>query len=142
MKFDICLFFENLWRKLEFHWNLTKITNTLHEDVCTFMIISSSLLLRMRNVSDKSCRENRNTHFMSKKLSGKLRRLWDNFEKKNSIISKATDDNTTRRMRFTCWIIKARDPHSKWAILSAFPLQEWLRESASILLHTYSACLV
>ena len=29
-----------------------------------FFIISRSALLRMRNVSDKSCRENQNTHFM------------------------------------------------------------------------------
>jgi len=29
-----------------------------------FMIISRSVLLRMRNISHKSCRENQNTHFM------------------------------------------------------------------------------
>ena len=31
-----------------------------------FFIISRSVLLRMRNVSDKSCGENQNTHFMFK----------------------------------------------------------------------------
>jgi len=30
----------------------------------TFFIVSRLFLLRMRNVSDKSCRENENTHFM------------------------------------------------------------------------------
>jgi len=30
----------------------------------TFSIISHSILIRMRNVSDESCRENQNTHFM------------------------------------------------------------------------------
>ena len=35
----------------------------LHEDQATFIIISCSVL-RMRNISDKSCRENQNTHFM------------------------------------------------------------------------------
>ena len=40
---------------------------TLHEDVCTFVIISHSVLI-MRNISDKSCRENQNTHFMSSSL--------------------------------------------------------------------------
>jgi len=39
-----------------------KLTGTLHEDLFTLMIISDSVLLRMRNVSDKSCRENQNTH--------------------------------------------------------------------------------
>jgi hypothetical protein len=38
-------------------------TGYLHEYLCMFMIISRSILLRMRNVSDKSCRENQNTHF-------------------------------------------------------------------------------
>ena len=37
---------------------------TLREDQYTFLITSHSVLLRMRNVSDKSCRENQNTHFM------------------------------------------------------------------------------
>ena len=31
----------------------------LHGDQYTFMVISRSVLPRMRNVSDKSCRENR-----------------------------------------------------------------------------------
>ena len=51
-------------RKFKFHQNLTIITGTLHEDRCTFVIISRSFLLRMRNVSDKSCRKNQNTHFV------------------------------------------------------------------------------
>jgi len=33
-------FFENLSRKFKFHYNLTKITGTLHEDQYTFLIIS------------------------------------------------------------------------------------------------------
>jgi len=36
----------------------------LHEDQFTFLILSRSFLLKMRNVSDKTCRENKNTHFM------------------------------------------------------------------------------
>ena len=37
---------------------------TYHEDQYTFFIISCSILLIVKNVSDKRCRENRNTHFM------------------------------------------------------------------------------
>jgi hypothetical protein len=37
---------------------------TLLENQCTFMIISHSVLHRMSRVSDKSCRENQNTHFV------------------------------------------------------------------------------
>ena len=36
----------------------------LHEDQYTFIIISGSFVLRMRNVSDISCREYQNTHFV------------------------------------------------------------------------------
>ena len=41
--------------------NLTRVTGTSHEDLCTFMTISRSVLLRMRNVADKSCIGNQNT---------------------------------------------------------------------------------
>ena len=40
------------------------ITGTLLEDQYSFVIISRSVLLRMRKVSDKNCRENHNSHFM------------------------------------------------------------------------------
>ena len=65
MKFYIWGFFEYLSLKLKFHYNRTKITGALHEDRYTFLIISHSVLLRMRNVWEKSCRENQNTHFVS-----------------------------------------------------------------------------
>jgi len=35
VKYDIWTFFENLSRKFKFHWNLTGVTSTLHEDLCT-----------------------------------------------------------------------------------------------------------
>jgi len=37
---------------------------TLHEELPTFLIISRLFLLRLRNVSDKSCGANQNTHFV------------------------------------------------------------------------------
>jgi hypothetical protein len=64
MKFDIRVFFENLSSKFVFDQNLTRIMGTLREDLCTFMIISGKILLRMKNVSEKSCRENQNTYCM------------------------------------------------------------------------------
>jgi len=36
----------------------------LHGDQYKFLIIILVVLLRMRNVSDESCREHQNTHFM------------------------------------------------------------------------------
>jgi hypothetical protein len=48
----------------KFHWYLTRITGTLHENKYTFLIIPCSFLLRMTNFSHKRRRENRNTHFI------------------------------------------------------------------------------
>jgi len=41
-----------------------KIRVTLHEDQSAFSIIPRSVLLRMGNVSDKSCTDNQKTRFM------------------------------------------------------------------------------
>jgi len=37
---------------------------TLHEDLCTFMIVSHQILPKIISVLDKSGKENQNTHFM------------------------------------------------------------------------------
>jgi len=55
----------------------------------------------------------------------------------------ATDDNTTRRFLFACWIIKVTDTHSEYTILVAFLRQKWLYERTSILRYTYlPSCLM
>jgi hypothetical protein len=51
---DISVFLAKLLRKFKFHYNRTRIRGTLNEDQYTFLIISRSILLRMRIVSDKS----------------------------------------------------------------------------------------
>ena len=68
MKFYILVFVENVSRKFKFHENRTRIKGTLDEDQYAFFIISRSILLTIRNVSDKSCRESQNTHFMSNRF--------------------------------------------------------------------------
>ena len=40
------------------------------------------------------------------------------------------------------WIPKATNTHSHYAILIAFPLQQWLRERTSMLRYTYTSFLV
>jgi len=64
---------------------------TLREDQYTFVIISHSFLLRMRNVSDKNCRENKNTYSIT--VFQKSYSLWDNMEK-YCRAGQATDDST------------------------------------------------
>ena len=45
-------------------------------------------------------------------------------------------------MRIACWILKATNTHSKYVILTAFPVQQWLQERTSLLRHTCIAWLV
>jgi len=60
--------------------------------------------------------------------------MWKN------IIQSDRPQMTIWRMRFACWITKATNTHSEYVILTAFPWQQWLRESAPILRHPYTAC--
>jgi hypothetical protein len=93
-----------------------RVIKILHEktctlpDQCTFIIISRSVLLKMRNVSDKSCRENRNTHFMFNNFLSENRAvfeiMWKNIVEPDSLLM------TVWRMRIACWITKATDTRS------------------------------
>jgi len=56
---------------------MTKITGNLHEDLCTFMIIPRSVILKMRNVSHKSHRGNQNKHFMFSNFCPENRAIYE-----------------------------------------------------------------
>jgi hypothetical protein len=81
----------------------------------------------MRNISDKSCSKNGNTLFVFNKFSCGSLACYDNVEVYSSA-RQATDDNMIRRMRFACWIADARNTHSEYLMLIAFPRQQWFRE--------------
>jgi hypothetical protein len=68
------------------------MTGALHEDQYTFFIISRLILIRMRNVSDRICRENQNRHFMFSNIFFKFCHLCDNVEKYRRA-EQATHDN-------------------------------------------------
>jgi hypothetical protein len=82
---------------------------TLHEDVCIFVTVSRSVLLRMKNVLDKY-------RFHEKR--GVYEIIW----KKYGRVMQATDDNIIRRMRSACWITNTIDTGSEYVILIDFPL--------------------
>ena len=93
------------------------------------MLISRSVLLRMRNVSDKCCRNT--THALCSIAFFENRAV---FEKKwKNIIQPVTPQMTIWRTRISCWIPKAKNTHSAYVILLAFPLQKWLHERFSML---------
>ena len=144
---DHCHF---MWRQLSLY---VKTTLTLCEDHCHFMwrplslyvkttvifITTHSVLLRMRNVSNKSCRGNQNTHFVLNNFFSNIVPLWDNLEKNN--VEWGRPQMRIRRISITCWITKATNTHSQYVIIIAFPLQQCLQERASMLRCVYCYAL-
>ena len=66
----------------------------------------------MRNVLDKSYRDNQNSHFMFFNFFfGKSCSLWDNVEKYDAA-REYTNDATVWRIRVSCWIRKATYTHA------------------------------
>jgi hypothetical protein len=59
---------------------------------------------------------------------------------KYSTAGQTTDNNIAHAL--FALVTKAANAHSEYAILIAFPLQQWWHERASILHYAYSACLV
>jgi hypothetical protein len=45
------------------------------------------------------------------------------------------------RMRYACWVHKAKDTRSQYVIFVTFPPQQWLHERASLLPYMYIACI-
>jgi len=62
--------------------------------------------------------------------------LWKN------IVERGRSQMIVRSMCISCWIPKARNTHSQYVTLIAFPQQQGLQERASILRYTYVACLL
>jgi hypothetical protein len=80
----------------------------------------------MRNILDKSCRENQNTHFMSDNFFFENLAVYEMMLKKYGGASVAINDTTIWRMRFGCWISKATctRPEARTEIRNAFPRQQ------------------
>jgi len=110
----------------------------MQTDMCTFMITSRSFLLGIKNISDKSCRENQNAHFVFSNCFPKILLLVS----AEYTVQLDRPQMTIRRMRIACWIPKATNTHSKYVTLIAFPLQQWLHERASMLRYTYVVLFV
>ena len=127
------------------------------------MTISRWIILRMRNVSNKSCRENQNTFCIQRLFNRITCRLWGMVEKYGGArenahnmaywISKRTRSQTHARLHantharthaqtHTHMLTNARTHAEKYVILIAFPQQQWLRERVSVMRYTYIACLV
>ena len=107
------LMFEHFTKKLsgkfKFLWNLTRKTDIL--DHWTFLIVSRSVLFRMRNISYKSCRGNQNTFcvqqlFFSSENRAHYETVWKN------IVERGRPEMTIWRKRISFWITKAAHTHT------------------------------
>ena len=135
MKFDIWVFRKfcresssciKIWKEK---------SGILHEDRYTFtrMIKLGSILLRMRNVSVRICRENQNSHFMFHKLSVTTPHpppengavywiMWKNMVR----LELTRDENMLPHMCFPWWIPNTTNTHPECVIVIVLPLQQWL----------------
>ena len=106
-----------------------------------FFITSLSFLVRMRNVSDKSCTENHNTRLMSNNIMwGENRAAYEMWGEKKTV------QPAGHRWQYGACALHAGylrlQTHSEYVMLTAFPLQQRLHERVSVFCHTYIACVV
>jgi hypothetical protein len=65
-------YFSKICREISVSLTSEKNERNFYEDLCTFMIISGSVIVKMRNVSEKVCRGNQNSSFMFKNVFPKI----------------------------------------------------------------------
>jgi len=136
---ELWVFLEDLLRKF-ISLKSDKNNGTLHEDLCTFVTISRSFLLRMRNVSNQLIEEIKQNILCSINVFKKSCRLWDNMEK-YCRARQATDDNMahahsmldTKGYKHTLRICNT-------CCLSTATM--FVHEHAPLLPYTYVVCLV
>jgi hypothetical protein len=98
------------------------------------------IVLKTTNVSDKRCRGNQNTHFVSNNIFMKIVPFINNVEKYGR--DRQVADNIIRSMRIACRVTKVTDTRSEYIIFTAFPQQQWLCERAKMLCYAYTDCSV
>ena len=104
----------------------------------TFIVISQSALPKIINVSDKICLEIQKRHFIINNFFENRAIFLDNVEQYGR---GGRPHITIWDTHKTCSITKATNTLSEYVILIAFPLQQWLHESAKMLHYTHIACL-
>jgi hypothetical protein len=93
-------------------------------------------------VSDKSCRENQNTHFIFNIFFfRKSYRLWENVEKYYRD-GQATDGNVIRHTHFAYWITQVTNTRLGYVILIACHGNNGYANAPKCYVNTYTACLV
>jgi len=95
--------------KIQISLKSDKNDATLREDQYTFWIVSRSIL-RVRNFSDKFCRQNQDTHFIfSNFFSIDNRAVYETLLK--NIVDQIRPQVTTWGIRIASWVPKSTNTH-------------------------------
>ena len=111
--------------------------STVHGCQYKFVVISLSVLLRMRNISHKSCVENQSTHYVF--FSFQNYAVYE-IEWKN-IAERGRPQIAVWCVHNACLITKVTDTHSEYVIHIAFPLQQRLHKCNTLLCCSTLRCL-
>ena len=98
------------------------MAGTLLADRYTFLIISRTFLLRMRNVSDKSCRENQNTHFMTINFFSENSSVYEMVKDKAVPLQAWSGPEGSRKLRFPDFMTTAQDGGKVVSLTHRLPL--------------------
>ena len=112
-----------------FHSYLTTITSTLHQtNIQYILIIPCSVLLTVRNVTVKNLEKIKTFILLSITFFFPENPAFYETMCKNTV--EADRPQMIWRMCIACWMTKATNTHSQYAILITFPLKQWLHERA------------
>jgi hypothetical protein len=89
-------------QKFKFHWTLIRINGTVYEDQYIFLIISHSVLLRMRNVLEKMLYWKSKHTFYTQYILSENRAVYEIMWK--HIVETDRPQTTIQRMHISCWI--------------------------------------
>jgi hypothetical protein len=101
---------------------MTIITCTLDENICVNIFVPCPVILGMRNLSNKSCREHHNTHFIFKTFFFENRAVYEIMWK--NIAETGRPQVTIWHMLIACWIPKVTNTQSENVILIDSLLQQ------------------
>ena len=113
---------------------------TLLGDLRTFMIVSSWVFLRIRNVVDKRCTENQNTHFVFNNSPPENRTVYDIVWK--NIVNPDRLQMTIWHMCIACYIPKSTNTPSECVIFIFRCISGCTKAPIYYVILMYIACLV
>jgi len=95
----------------------------------------------MENISEKICKETRNTRLVTNSFffPSENQPLYE--VKWKNTVERSRSQMTVWCIRIACWVPKATKTHTGCVIPIAFPLQQWLNERALMLRILNAHCL-